>query len=331
MRFGSEAFQQRRREPRLADTGLAREQHHLAFAGLCLRPAPQQQFEFFFTPDEVGQAVRVQRLEAAFRRTRPQRRPSPYRPGDALEVLGPEVLKLEQIAEKSSGAFGDDDHVRLGDPLQPCRKVRRLADDAALLRFARSDQVADDNKARGNSDTCLQGNARLQRGDCRDYFQPGPHGPLGVVLMRLRIAEVDQDAVAHVFRHEAVEAAHGLGDAFLIGRNDFAQVLGVHAGRERRRTDKVREHHRDLAAFGGVPRGRVCCRRIGGAVGLRLHHHAARQWRRGVCGGARVADAKLLQVLLPSSSAGPFRQSRSRGMPPHTVRGQGSAANLRGP
>ena len=77
----------------------------------------------------------MQRLEAAFHRARPQGCERPYRPGDALEVLWAEVVQLEQIAEKSPGAFGDDDHVRLGDPLQPCRKVRRLANDAALLRF----------------------------------------------------------------------------------------------------------------------------------------------------------------------------------------------------
>jgi hypothetical protein len=44
----------------------SREQHHLAFADLCLRPAPQQQFEFFFAPNEVRQAGRVKSLEAAF-------------------------------------------------------------------------------------------------------------------------------------------------------------------------------------------------------------------------------------------------------------------------
>ena len=70
--------------------------------------------------------------------------------------------------------------------------------------------------------------------DSRDQLQPCAHGPLGVVLMGLRIAEVDQDAVAHVLRHEATEATHGLGDALLIGRNDLAQVFRVHAGRERR-------------------------------------------------------------------------------------------------
>ena len=40
--------------------------------------------------------------------------------------------------------------------------------------------------------------------------------------MRLRIAEIDEHAVAHVLRHEPAEALHSLGDAFLIGGNDLA-------------------------------------------------------------------------------------------------------------
>src|SRR5262249_40624752 len=42
-----------------------------------------------------------------------------------------------------------------------------------------------------------------------------------------------------------------------IGRNDLSQVLRVHAGGKRGRTDQVREHHRDLAALGFVPWARV--------------------------------------------------------------------------
>ena len=128
----------------------------------------------------------------------------------------------------------------------------------------------------------------------RDQLQPRPHRPLGVVLMGLRIAEIHQHAVAHVFRHEPAEAAHGLGDAFLIGRNDLAQVLRVHAGGERRRADQVREHHRDLAAFGGV-------------LGLRLGQRRLRRCRSGT-GKLRnrrehlppmpERDAKLLEVLI---------------------------------
>ena len=91
--------------------------HDLTFAALRLRPAPQQQFEFFIAAYEGSQAAPVQRLETAFGRTRSQRRPTPHRTGDALEVLCPEVLQLKQIANKLSCAIGDDHHVRFGDPL----------------------------------------------------------------------------------------------------------------------------------------------------------------------------------------------------------------------
>ena len=87
----------------------------------------------------------MHRLKAAFYGTRPQRREGTYRSGDALEVLCPKVVKYKKIAEKSSRDLGNDDHVRLSEPLQARREVRRLADDAALLRFTRSDQITDNN------------------------------------------------------------------------------------------------------------------------------------------------------------------------------------------
>ena len=87
------------------------------------RPAPQQQIEFFFPPNEVRQSGRVHCLEAAFRRTRPQHRPGPRGSGDALEVLCSEVLKLEQIAQELSRAFGDDD--AFGSAM-PCRRAARF-------------------------------------------------------------------------------------------------------------------------------------------------------------------------------------------------------------
>ena len=54
-----------------------------------------------------------------------------------------------------------------------------------------------------------------------DQFQPCAHGSLGVILMGLRIAEVDKDAVAHVLRDKATEAQHGFSDAFLISRDNL--------------------------------------------------------------------------------------------------------------
>ena len=65
------------------------------------------------------------------------------RPGDALEVLCPKVPQFKEIAEKSPGSLGHNDHVRFGDPLQTRREVWRFANDCLFLRSARSDQVAD--------------------------------------------------------------------------------------------------------------------------------------------------------------------------------------------
>jgi hypothetical protein len=52
--------------------------------------------------------------------------------------------------------------VRLSNPLQSRSKVRRLADDAALLRFSRSDQIADYDQPGCNADADLQRNIGLQ-------------------------------------------------------------------------------------------------------------------------------------------------------------------------
>ena len=53
--------------------------------------------------------------------------------------------------------------------------------------------------------------------DHLDHRQPGAHRALGVVLMRLRIAEIDQHAIAHVLGDKAGEAADRVGDGAVIG------------------------------------------------------------------------------------------------------------------
>ncbi len=53
--------------------------------------------------------------------------------------------------------------------------------------------------------------AGRSRADRLDQLQPGAHRPLGIVLVRLRPAEVGEHAVAHVLGDVAVEAADHLG------------------------------------------------------------------------------------------------------------------------
>src|SRR5580700_9164955 len=105
------------------------QQHHLPFAALRFRPASQKQFEFFLASDKLGQAARMERVEAAFDGSRSQRRPRSHWSGDTLEVLGSKVLKLEQIVHELPSALSNDHAVRLRNALQASRKVRRLAYD----------------------------------------------------------------------------------------------------------------------------------------------------------------------------------------------------------
>ena len=149
-----------------------------------------------------------------------------------------------------------------------------------------------------------------------DQLQPRPHRPLGIVLMGLRIAEIHEDAVAHVLRHEPAEALHGPGDALLIGGNDLAQVLRVHPGGERRRTDEVREHHRDLATL---------CASCGfGSVGVTVGSTVVRsgklRYRREQFHPVTEGNAEFLEVLDLSDGGGPRRRCHSRQSAPRIVR-----------
>ena len=85
--------------------------------------------------------------------------------------------------------------------------------------------------------------------------KPGAHRALGVVLMRLRIAEINQHAVAHVLGDKPAKAADGVGDAAMIGADDLAQILGIEARRQRRRADQIAEHDGQLPPLGRVDGG----------------------------------------------------------------------------
>ena len=126
-------------------------------------------------------------------------------------ACGPEIGEIEQPADLPARRFGDDERVRHGERLQPGGEVRGLADDPALLRRALADQIADHGEPGGDAEPHAQILSRRQSADRLDHRQPGAHRPLGIVLMRLRIAEIDQHPVAHVLGDKAVEAADRLG------------------------------------------------------------------------------------------------------------------------
>jgi hypothetical protein len=116
--------------------------------------------------------------------------PGTLRLGKTGERLGAEIPDLEQRADLSPGAVGNDQGARPGQRLQTGGEVWRLADHAPLLRRTRADQIANDDEAAGDADPHVQ---RLWCGEPADRLddrQPGAHRPLGFVLMRLGIAEI---------------------------------------------------------------------------------------------------------------------------------------------
>ena len=228
MRLGVQAILQRRGDARLADAGFARDQHDLAVARLGARPAAQQQVDLLVAPDQPGQRRSAQCLEPARDGTRPQHLPGRHRPGDTLDLDGSEIAILEEIADQPARARGDKDGIWLGQGLQTGGEVRRFADDRLLLRRALADQIADDHQPGGDPDARLELDGfDIEATDRVDDAQPRADRPLGIVLMRPRVAEIDQHAVAHVFGDKAVEAGDDLGDGAVIGGDDLAQILGI--------------------------------------------------------------------------------------------------------
>jgi len=86
--------------------------------------------------------------------------------------------------------------------------------------------------------------------DRLDNGKPGPHRPLGIVLVGLGIAEIDQHSVAHVFGDKAGEPGDRVGDRAVIRADHLAQILGVEAPGQRRRANQIAEHNRKLPPLG---------------------------------------------------------------------------------
>src|SRR2546425_233514 len=82
-----------------------------------------------------------------------------------------------------------------------------------------------------------------------DEGEPPAHRPLGVVLVRLRVAEVDEQAVAQVLGDVTAEAGDGLGGSALVLGRDLSPVLGVELPGHGSRADEVAEEDGELPPF----------------------------------------------------------------------------------
>ena len=88
---------------------------------------------------------------------------------------------------------------------------------------------------------------------CLDDFQRGPHRPLSIVLVGVRIAKVDQEPIAQILRDMPVEPADDRGAGGVIAPHDGSPFLRIQPRRQRRRAHHVTEHHGELAALAFAP------------------------------------------------------------------------------
>jgi hypothetical protein len=129
------------------------------------------------------------------------------------------------------------------------------------------DLAANDNQPSGNSDPRVELFGLIQLLHPIDQRQPASCSALSVVLVRPRISEINQDSITHITGDKPPETLDRLGDAAVIRAHDPAQILGIESRRQRRRADKIAEHHSQLTAFrSGTDQD------IGDGRGLQIEH-----------------------------------------------------------
>jgi hypothetical protein len=190
-------------------------------------PVALQKVDLLLTPDERRGRRPVQRLKPAFDSALTNYLIGMDRLWKAFHLDGAKIAVFEEIAEELPRLRSDHDRVGFAKSLQPSGEVRRLAHDAAFLPFAGGDQIANDDMPGANADANPQWLGLLELPDSVDERKTGSHCLLRIVLVRLRVAEIHQHAIAHVFGDKAAEMGDPIGNTPMIRSNDLTQVLGI--------------------------------------------------------------------------------------------------------
>ena len=177
------------------------------------------------------------------------RRPQGHGVGLALEDIRADVLEGDCGMREEAGGFIDPDLAGGGDGLDAGGGVDRVAGNHALGDSADGDgdlagDDADPHVEPGDAGFVAQGV------DGVDDLQPGPNGPLGVVLVGDGDSPDGHDGVADELLHRAAVALHDSAAGVEVAGEELADVLLVAALREGREPDEVTEEDRGDAPFG---------------------------------------------------------------------------------
>src|SRR5262245_47610294 len=99
----------------------------------------------------------MHRLESAFSVPFSEDTPGTHWFGKSFHRGQSELREFEQIAHEAPRPICNDHRAGFSEALQPRCQIRRLSCDAALLRFARANEIADNDQPGGDP------NARMER------------------------------------------------------------------------------------------------------------------------------------------------------------------------
>jgi hypothetical protein len=167
---------------------------------------------------------------------------------NALEFARALLFGDEETRDLSLDVHGDEHRARISRGLNAGGNVRRVAEHLACRFYNDGPRLDADARrqlgcAFGSVPSVYVSESPLDR-------KRGAHRPLGVILLRLRIAEERHQPVAQPLEDMAAEPGHGLRRLVEVSVDQVAPVLGVELRRHARRSDQVAEHHRDWATLG---------------------------------------------------------------------------------
>jgi hypothetical protein len=218
----------------------------LAFLLRGMLPAAQEQLYLLFTPEQRRQLLLMHRLEAAAHAAWPQHLPNRYRLRPAFQRDRTEIAVIEVSPSEPARARADQHCPWLRHRLQARGEVRRLTNQSLLHRGFIIQKFPHNDSARRDAD------ANLQRGinicpEIRygiDGCERGSHCLFGIILLRSRITEIGEQAIAQFSGDCALKAADYLTDARVIRRDRAPHVFRVQPRRKGSRADQVAKHHR---------------------------------------------------------------------------------------
>ncbi len=265
MRGALQRGRDRLRDARLADARLAAEEHDLPETLGRGLPSLEHERDVALAADEWRRPRRRHAVSARRARALADDAIDRLRRGDATQRVPAEIVAREAPLDQAMRRRADHHGAGLGERFEPRGDVRRFAE-RELLAAASPADFTDDHEAGVDADAHGERHAagrtpRVQRIHGVDDGERRAHRARRVVLVRARVAEIDEEPVTEVLRDVAFVARDDLGAHALIGAHVVAQLLGIEAARERGRADEVAEHHGDLAPL-GVARGLGSARRV---------------------------------------------------------------------